>query len=95
MRLKYVLFLGLLVQLFILPNECVGQESPRFRAELGYLYAFHEDLGITKKDWILVPGTWSAPSNYDGQANTPLLSEIPRGIMLLITTFHLSTRAIV
>ena len=68
MRLKYVLFLGLLVQLFILPNECVGQESPRFRAELGYLYAFHEDLGITKKDWILVPGTWSAPSNYDGQS---------------------------
>ena len=61
MRLRYVLFTGLFWLLFILPNECTGQESPRFRAELGYLYAFHDDLGITKKDWIRVPGTWSDP----------------------------------
>ena len=68
MRVRCVFLSGLFVLLFILPNECAGQESPRFRGELGYLYAFHEDLGITKKDWILVPGTWSDPVNFDGQS---------------------------
>ena len=68
MRFRYVLFSGLFVLLFVFPNECAGQESSRFRVELGYLYAFHDDLGINKKDWILVPGTWSDPANYDGRS---------------------------
>ena len=68
MRLKYVFLLGWSLLLFGLPKNCLAQESPRFRGELGYLYAFHEDLGITKKDWLLIPGTWSDPANYDGQA---------------------------
>ena len=68
MRLKYVFLLGWSLLLFGLPKNCLAQESPRFRGELGYLYAFHEDLGITKKDWLLIPGTWSDPANYNGQS---------------------------
>ena len=68
MRLKYVFLLGWSLLFFGLPKNCLAQESPRFRGELGYLYAFHEDLGITKKDWLLIPGTWSDPANYNGQS---------------------------
>ena len=68
MRLKYVFLLGWSLLLFGLPKNCLAQESLRFRGELGYLYAFHEDLGITKKDWLLIPGTWSDPANYNGQS---------------------------
>ena len=68
MQLRGTSFLACCVLILGLPVKSTAQESPRFRGELGYLYAFHEDLGITKKDWLLVPGTWSDPANYDGQS---------------------------
>lgn len=68
MQLRGTSFLACCVLILGLPVKSTAQESPRFRAELGYLYAFHEDLGITKKDWLLVPGTWSDPANYNGQS---------------------------
>jgi hypothetical protein len=68
MQLRGTCFLACCVLILGLPVKSTAQESPRFRGELGYLYAFHEDLGITKKDWLLVPGTWSDPANYDGQS---------------------------
>ena len=36
--------------------------------ELGYLRAFHKDLGVTQQDWILVDGTWTDPANLSGQS---------------------------
>ncbi|MDA9945978.1 hypothetical protein N9D65_03920 [Schleiferiaceae bacterium] len=68
MQLRGTSFLACCVLILGLPVKSTAQESPRFRGELGYLYAFHEDLGITKKDWLLVPGTWSDPANYNGQS---------------------------
>lgn len=68
MQLRGTSFLACCVLILGLSVKSTAQESPRFRAELGYLYAFHEDLGITKKDWLLVPGTWSDPANYNGQS---------------------------
>ena len=68
MQLRGTSFLACFVLILGLPVKSTAQESPRFRGELGYLYAFHEDLGITKKDWLLVPGTWSDPANYNGQS---------------------------
>lgn len=68
MQSRGAYFLAWCLLLLGLSVKSSAQESPRFRGELGYLYAFHEDLGITKKDWLLVPGTWSDPANYNGQS---------------------------
>ena len=58
--------------------------------ELGYLRAFHKDLGVTQQDWILVDGTWTDPANLPGQVPTHSPFAILVGFMDLTTIYRYS-----